>query len=119
MDGRMILVHPDPLASDDRILAHAKDVGLDPTMARDPRHEVIRMLGATVVPEAFVFQRDGRGWHLRYRGALDNLYADIGRRRRQATQWYVRDALDAIAADRPVPVTNQPAIGCRIERWDP
>ncbi len=119
MDGRMILVHPDPLASDETILTHATDVGLDTTMVRDPRHEVVRMLEATVVPEAFVFQRDGRGWHLRYRGGLDNLYADIGRRRRQATQWYVRDALDAIATDQPVPVTNRPAIGCRIERWDP
>ena len=117
--GRLVLVHPDVLATDERVLRHAAEVGLDAMLVRDPEHELVRMLQASVVPEAFVLLRSGEGWRLRYRGPLDNLYADIGRRRRQASQWYVRDALEAIDAGSEIETPVRPAIGCRIERWRP
>lgn len=118
--GRMVLVHPDPLATEESVARHGREAGLQAVELLDPEHRLVGVLGAAVVPEAFVMTRDGDGvWGVCYRGPVDNLYADIGRRRRRATQWHVRSALDAIAAGKAVEVATRPPVGCRIERWRP
>jgi len=50
----------------------------------------------------------------KYLGRIDDLYADLGKRRARATSLDLRDALDAVLADRPVPRPVTQAVGCFI-----
>lgn len=68
---------------------------------------------ATITPAAVVV--DARGAVL-YRGRIDNLYASLGKPRRNVTEHDLTDALDAILAGKPVPKPETEALGCFITR---
>jgi len=44
---------------------------------------------------------------------------DFGRQRPQATQSYVRQALDSVLAGKPIEVASHKSIGCAIPRKSP
>jgi len=69
-------------------------------------------LAPTHVPEAFLFDTNGR---LAYRGAIDDAYAAIGRRRPVVTQRYLADAVASIRKGRAPPVSFVPPVGCRLD----
>jgi peroxiredoxin len=68
---------------------------------------VARAFGATRTPEVFVFDRDRV---LQYHGAIDSDF-DEGEDREE----YLRDALAALLAGRPIPRPETEPLGCRIE----
>jgi len=90
---------------------HYKDFGYTCTGLLDPKHVLVKLAGATVTPEAAVFDSNG---HLAYHGRIDNLYIDFGKPRFAATSHDLRQALDAIVAGRPAPSKTTKAIGCFI-----
>jgi hypothetical protein len=51
---------------------------------------------------------------IRYRGRIDNGYADFGKPRRHVTSDDLRVSLDAVLAGRPVPTPETDALGCYI-----
>ena len=114
--GRLMLVHAMPGITPEAAVLHAKSRRLRMPILLDERHDLVSHLDATVVPEAFVMTRAGDRWTIRYRGPLDNLYAEIGRRRRNATSTHARDAVAAIVAGSPIAQPVRPAVGCRIDR---
>jgi hypothetical protein len=79
--------------------------------AADNDRAIARAAGAAMTPEAVVVDRAGT---VRYQGRIDNLYADLGRRRHSATVHDLRDAIDAVLADRPVATPRTEALGCYI-----
>ena len=79
--------------------------------AADGARAIARAAGASITPEAVVVDRTGT---VRYRGRIDNLYADLGRRRQSATVHDLRDAIDAVLAGRPVATPRTEALGCYI-----
>ena len=91
---------------------HAKDFGLQCPVLLDSQHALVKALGATQTPQAFLLGPDGKP---RYQGRINNLYADYGQRRQSVTQHDLRHALDAVLAGKPVsqPVTE--VIGCHIQ----
>ena len=97
-------------------MSHAKDRKLTMSVLHDSRHELVGLLGAKVTPEAFVLRRTGEEWQVVYRGPIDNLYADVGRRRRNATKFHVREAVAAAFAGLSVEQPVRRPIGCFIER---
>jgi len=68
---------------------------------------LLRSLKPTHVPEAFVL--DGRG-QLIYRGAIDNSWEALGRRRPRAEQEFLADAISAALSQKPLA-----PVGCLIE----
>jgi hypothetical protein len=66
---------------------------------------------ATITPSVALVDREGA---IRYRGRIDNAYADLGRPRRHVTSHDLRASLDALLAGRPVPAAETDAIGCYI-----
>jgi peroxiredoxin len=64
------------------------------------------------VPQAFVLNRDGR---LVYRGAIDNAWEAIGRRRPKAEKHYFADALTAAVDGKAVAVAETTPVGCLFE----
>jgi hypothetical protein len=68
---------------------------------------------ATITPAAVVVGARGA---VLYRGRIDNLYASLGKPRRNVTEHDLTDALDAILASKPVPKPETEALGCFITR---
>jgi hypothetical protein len=77
----------------------------------DADRKVSTKASATVTPEAVLLDRESK---IRYRGRIDNFYADLGKPRRQATVHDLRDALDTVLAGKPVAVAETRPVGCYI-----
>jgi Redoxin len=112
---RFWLVFVDPAEPVAAIRTHLTTYDQHATAIRDPRHELVKMIGATRTPEAAVFVQDGSRSRLVYRGRIDNRYVDVGRMRPKATSHDLQNALDAALAGSVSgpPRITQP-IGCII-----
>jgi peroxiredoxin len=92
-----------------QMVAEAARARRMPVVLIDSEHVVADLYEAVTTPNAFLLDREGI---LRYRGAVD----DITFRRREATQFFLRDAVDALLQGR-LPLRNEtPAYGCAIVR---
>jgi peroxiredoxin len=92
---------------------------------RDESQDVARAYGAVCTPDPFLFRneasetsRDGGGgtadgrWELAYHGRLDDaLNPD-----EEPTEFYIRDAIDAVLAGEEVELEDRPSRGCSI-KW--
>jgi hypothetical protein len=79
--------------------------------AVDRTRVVAKRANATVTPSVVLV--DGGGI-VRYRGRIDNAYADLGKPRQHVTSHDLRVSLEAILAGRPVPAPETEALGCYI-----
>ena len=106
------LVYEDVRIDGPAVHAHKIEYGLEPIPSViDRDRQIASTAGATVTPQAVVFDRDGT---LRYRGRIDNRYAAFGQPRQQITRHDLRDALSAVVAGKPVATTETEALGCFI-----
>ena len=103
------LVYPNPADQDAAIRQHLEAYRLPALAERDPAHRLVTLAGATVTPEAAVFDAAGR---LVYRGRIDDRYIDFGKDRHTPTQRDLENALDAALAGTPIAVKQTQAIGC-------
>lgn len=105
------LVFVDPQQTPDAIRSHMSEYGYPCPALRDPEHSFAAFTGATVTPEAVVFDAQRQ---IVYRGRIDDLFVDFGKSRTVATTHDVAEAIEATLAGRPVaePVTK--AVGCYI-----
>jgi peroxiredoxin len=87
--------------------ARARESGYAFPYAMDTTSDVGRAFGATHTPEAFLFDARGK---LVYHGAID----DNARHPDEVQHHYLRDALDALLAGRPIAVSESKALGCSI-----
>ena len=106
------LVYEDLPVNAAAIRAHLDEFGYRgiPAMT-DGTGKIATQMNATVTPQAAVIDKAGQ---IRYRGRIDNFYADLGKPRRAATVHDLRDALDAVAAGRAVTHPETTPIGCFI-----
>jgi len=74
----------------------------------DATSNVARAFGASHTPEAYVFDASGR---LVYHGGID----DNAKEPNKVTQRWLRDALAAVAAGKPVAMVETKAFGCGIK----
>ena len=111
-DIKFQLVYPEASLTDSDTRKHTEEYGLEIEPVIDRTHALVTAAGATTTPEVAIF--DGSGT-LVYRGLINNLYTDYGDRRRQASEHYVRDVLDALIAGKSVTFSETKAIGCLIE----
>jgi peroxiredoxin len=111
---RMLLVNPNDAdryprdsfeAMRERV---ARDGGWPAPYLRDETQEVAAAYDAQATPDVFVLDAGGT---LRYRGAPDADYADEA----QDAAW-LREALDAVLAGRPVVEASTRPVGCSI-KW--
>jgi AhpC/TSA family protein len=106
------LVFEDTHLSPTEVRKHLEEFGYRGLLAAlDVRAAIARQMGATITPQAVVLDPHAT---IRYRGRIDNLYADLGKLRRLATVRDLRDALDALLANRPVAHPETQAVGCYI-----
>jgi peroxiredoxin len=80
-----------------------------PKVLIDAQHLVADKFDAMTTPHVFVLDRAGI---LRYRGAVDN----VTFRHREASQFFLRDAVTALLQGRVPELSETPAYGCTIVR---
>jgi hypothetical protein len=105
------LVHADPDVTPEQARAHAAEFGFRSRVLLDPNHELVRLTGATVTPEAAVLTTTG---DVVYRGRIDDRYLALGKKRFRATTRDLADALDAQVQGKEVAVARTKAVGCLI-----
>jgi len=108
---RFLLVHVDPDVTTTVAETHARDYRLNLPAILDPHHLLVQKLGITITPEAAVWTKDG---DLAYRGRINDLFADLGQKRRAPTSHDLRGALSAVLSNNPVETPRTTAIGCDI-----
>lgn len=82
------------------------------TVLIDEEHRLADSLEAMTTPHCYVIDEHG---FLRYRGGLD----DTTFRQRQATRFYLADAVAAVMAGKRVDPADTPGYGCTIVRVKP
>jgi peroxiredoxin len=112
---RFFLVYVDPKETSDTVRKHLEEYDYPCPGLRDPGHRLVRETGAKVTPEAVVFDAQQK---ITYRGRIDNLYADFGKARDEATTHDLADALTATLAGKPVAEPETQAVGCYISDLD-
>ena len=83
-----------------------------PLLIDTKKGKCTRWLRATVTPEVFVLDSAGQ---VSYRGAIDNHYYALGKRRAEVTEHYLTDALEAVVHQTEVKVKQTQPLGCLIE----
>ena len=78
----------------------------------DRTYEFVRAVSAEATPEVFVF--DNRG-AIRYRGAIDNWFYELGGYRKEATEDYLIEAVDALLHGGSPAIAKTKALGCTIQ----
>ena len=101
-------INPNRTEPADEVARHASEKALGFTVLKDPDNRVADYLGASVTPEAFLFDTN---WALRYHGRIDD-----SRNPANITTTDLRVALDAMAAGKPIEVAETKAFGCTIKR---
>lgn len=86
----------------------AKERGFKFPYVVDASSDVARAFGASRTPEFFLYDKAGT---LVYHGAFDDNSKDASK----AEHHYLKDALEALLAGKPVEVAETKAIGCSIK----
>jgi len=94
------------------IAAHRQALGIPFPTLRDPGNKVADQFGAERTPEVFVLDADRV---VRYAGRIDDQFA-VGIQRPEVAHQELREAVEAVLADRPVRVAQTAAPGCLIGR---
>lgn len=109
-DVRCFLAYLDPDAAIEDVRRHTQEFSYACCPAiLDESRRLTKAAGATITPEAALFSSKGE---LMYRGRINNLYAGLGKKRRQPTVHDLRKALDEALAGAPVSTARTQAIGC-------
>jgi peroxiredoxin len=90
------------------IKARAAERGMQFPYAIDEGSTVAKAFGATVTPEAFLFDKGGK---LVYHGTIDDNHKEpekVGKR-------YLKDALEAVSGGKAPAVTETKSMGCSIK----
>lgn len=79
---------------------------------RDESQAVAREYGAVCTPDPFLFAKEGDEFVLAYHGRVDDAMNPDD----EPTEFYIREAIDAVLAGEDVALEDMPSRGCSI-KW--
>ncbi|MBH83796.1 MAG: thioredoxin family protein [Flavobacteriales bacterium] len=92
--------------------AHAKKKGYSYEYLLDEQSELANTLGAKTTPHVFMFDKSSK---LVYKGAIDDNYQSVD----DVNNFYLKNAIRSLSADKVIEISKTKAIGCSIKRYDP
>jgi thiol-disulfide isomerase/thioredoxin len=105
------LVHSDPEITNEVAMEHAILSEVKATVLLDKEQALAKQVQARITPEAVVLSPKSETL---YKGRINDLYLGPTKRQRAATTKDLRDALDAVLAEKPVASPQHEAQGCKI-----
>jgi thiol-disulfide isomerase/thioredoxin len=109
--ARFYVVHVDAELSDRDASKHAEEYQYKLPVLVDRKHDLVRTLGATTAPEAFIIGSDSK---VQYRGRIDDRFVALGKPRHEVRERDLRRALEAVIERRQVEVAETKPVGCLI-----
>ena len=98
-----------PEDSFENMIKRAKEKGYNFLYLRDKTQEVVKTFGASYTPEVFVFDQNRI---LQYHGRIDDNWQEPEKVQKQ----HLKDAIEALLANKPVERADTQAIGCTV-KW--
>ena len=111
---RIWWVFPNPEDNSSTVAEHNHAFAITEPTVLDIRQHLVHLAHVTTTPEAAVFRSSGDVLREVYRGRIDDRYLSIGQERPQPQQHDLEAAIAAALADKPVPQSGGPPIGCSI-----
>jgi len=96
----------------DSVKEFLKEFSLDMEVIMDPDFEISKVYNAKVTPEVHLINKEGT---LVYSGAIDNWAISLGKKRMEADQHFLAEAVDKFLAKKRVDPYETKAVGCLIE----
>jgi len=90
-----------------------KDYEIDFKLKIDKKNKLLKLIGASVTPEAFLICRDSG--KILFHGAIDNWFYSLGKKRSVITANYFEDALKQLLNNEKIRVPFAQPVGCYIE----
>jgi hypothetical protein len=112
---RFLMVYVDPRETVEEIRSHREEYDDPGEAVRDPTHALVKLTGASVTPEAVVFDQQLQRI---YRGRIDDQFVELGKSRATATRHDLEEAIRATLAGETVAEAETDAVGCYIEDLD-
>ena len=92
---------------------HSKEYGVQFPVLFDGSGELRMALTPTHTPQAIVLSSHGK---MLYSGAIDDRYVKVGKKKEQAAQSYLHDAIQSVVAGRRPKIAKTKPIGCLLEQ---
>lgn len=108
---RIFALVPGSTYPDEKVMTFSKAYGLNFPIYTDRKLQLTQKLKATVTPEAFLFNAEGK---LVYSGAIDNWLQELGKKKTKPDQHYLRKALLHCLNGEPSPLPYVTPQGCLI-----
>ena len=108
-------VYVEPSQTPKQIQNHIREYKLGAPGILDAKHQLVKISGATVTPQAVVFAKSGK---MIYRGRINDLFLEHGRSRKAPKTEDLKVALNQFLAGKPISVPQTPALGCSIPPLD-
>lgn len=89
-----------------------KEYGIPFNVTADRRYSLTKALSAQATPEVFVLDSQLK---VNYRGAIDNWFYELGGYRREATEAYLIEAVEALLGNKEPKIKRTKALGCSIQ----
>lgn len=109
---QFLLVYADADLDMESAQRHATEYGFTCPTILDPQMTLVRWVGAKIKPEAAVLTPKGQ---LLYRGRINDLYPEVGKKRPRPTTHDLKDALQAVIEGKEIRVPRTRAVGCDIQ----
>lgn len=77
----------------------------------DETQAVAKAYGATKTPHVFLLKKEGEEFRVAYIGAIDDSPNDP----KKVQKRYLAEAIEALLANKPIPLTETKAIGCSVK----
>ena len=105
------VAYVEPESDKSSVIKHSTEYETKSWALRDTHLDLARSLGAKVTPECFVIAPDGK---VIYRGRVNDLYVDFGKRRVEPTKHDLRDSINNARHGNSKQSTTIKPIGCYI-----
>ncbi len=107
------LVYPNRDDTAELVREHVEAFDYSVAVVRDERHTLVRLAGASITPEAAVFEPGDR---LVYRGRIDDRFVAFGKTRPAPTRRDLREVLQGLVdGNSPAKLVTRRAVGCFIQ----
>ena len=104
------LIYPTKGTTPKLIKAFEKEYDFRIPYSIDKTHELVKKYGATTTPQVFLI----RNGEVIYSGMIDNQFVGLGKFRPKTSEFYLKDALEALKNNQGILVKKTEPIGCLI-----
>ncbi len=113
---RFVALFPNATSTEQSVLTFNKRYKLPMLCKQDVQRMVADQYQISVLPEVVVINETQH--QKLYQGRIDNLFVAIGKRRKKATTFDLKEVLKGIVSGQQLPYRKTAAIGCFLSHWD-